>query len=736
MDAAGANTDRGKQNATKERKSGMRPIRPIILCGGGGTRLWPLSSSLKPKQFLRLASERTMLAQTAERVSDPGLFSQPMAIGSARHEALLQNELPGADLLLEPVGRNSAPAIAAAALRADADELLLVLPADHHITDVQAFLEAVRAARPAAEGGQIVTFGIEPDYPATGYGYIEADKADGPVRRVLRFVEKPNLETAEAYLKAGRFYWNAGIFFFRSETMRAALADHAPDILQAVESALSVDGMLDRARFSSCRSDSIDYAVMEHSKNVVVRPVDMGWSDVGDYRSLHALKTEASLPDRNCTEGLVALSQSQGIIAETTGPRIAVHGMDNCVVVATRDAVLVSALDDAANIKTAVDAAQMAWKSVLTEDQRQALGRWLYDSVLPSWADRAVDHSSGGFVEGLELSGKPLTHHDRRARIAPRQLFSFARAKRFGWNPEGRSDQIIDIAFDFLMTKARTPKGGWAHSFDPEGQINDPRRDLYDHAFVALAATELGASGDARGERLADEVFQTIDEVFLDSTHGGWANPDPVHGRKLANPHMHLLEASLAHYELTSSARSLDRIATIVALFEGKMFDPASSAVLEEFDAAWGRLSGVPVRIEPGHCYEWAFLLQEVERVTGRDTASWARRLIGFAEANGLQSGLVLDQLGDVTPTFRLWPQLERLRVLSRMSDHRVDLTAFYERIEALYLGHLQAFTWVDKLSEDLQPIARFAPASMLYHFMTGIAPFAHSPSMLARNKG
>ncbi|MBL4539764.1 MAG: mannose-1-phosphate guanylyltransferase, partial [Oceanicaulis sp.] len=322
----------------------MTKVTPVILCGGGGTRLWPLSTPRTPKQFLPLTGPQSMVAETLARVSDDGLFGPAMAIGSSRHRDALQQELPGVRLVLEPMGRNSAPAIAAATLLADPEEILLILPADHHIKDVAAFHRTIRNAQPAACEGQIVTFGIKPDFPATGYGYIEALPADSAAKPVARFVEKPDVETARTYIETGRFYWNAGIFMFTARVMREALAAHAPDILESVQAALTEEGQLDRTLFSQCRSESIDYAVMEAADNISVLPASMGWSDVGDFRAVHALHAEAA-HDPVVLRGAVVAPGAERVFIQSSGPKVAVHGLDAIAVIATRDAVLVSSLD-------------------------------------------------------------------------------------------------------------------------------------------------------------------------------------------------------------------------------------------------------------------------------------------------------------------------------------------------------------------------------------------------------
>ena len=695
-------------------------IRPVILCGGGGSRLWPLSTQRRPKQFLSLSSHRTMLEETVGRVQDPSRFKRALAIGAARHGPLLQSSLPGVDILLEPVSRNSAPPIAAACLLSDPNDLLLILPADHHIADVAAFHAAIESGATVAETGRLVTFGIEPDHPATGYGYIEASSG-GPVRPVSKFHEKPERKAAEAYLRAGGFYWNAGIFLFRASVMLEALTEHVPDILQGVKAAL-IEGELDRAAFASVRAESIDYAVMERATNIDVVPVSMGWSDLGDFRALHLARADQS-DDRVVAEGHVAATQTRNAYIHAEGLRVAVHGMEDVAVVATPDSVLVTRLSQAAGIKKVNNALHDLSQNAVSDDQRVWLQDWLWERVMPAWARCAVDLESGGLVESIGLGGQARRREIRRGRVAPRQLFAFARAKRLHWNPDGAADGVIEAALDFISGPARARDGGWAHKFHRDCSIQDGARDLYDHAFVALAGAELAALGDGRGLALADEAFAIIDTFFADTERGGWHDPETAPKLKRANPHMHLLEATLAHFETVHDTASLKRIETIMVLLERWMFDPATDALIEDFHSDWTRFE-IP-RIEPGHCYEWAFLLYEVERLTGRDTASWRRRLIGYAEREGVVDGLVMDIVGVPEPTFRLWPQLERIRALANTQLPGTDLSSITDQVINLYLKPGPDHGWIDKLDAAHEPAADAVPASMLYHLMTALGPIA-----------
>jgi mannose-1-phosphate guanylyltransferase/mannose-6-phosphate isomerase len=289
---------------------------PVILSGGSGTRLWPLSRELYPKQLLPLVGDRTMLQETAARVEGLADLGAPVVVCNESHRFMVAEQLreSGAEpqaIVLEPVGRNTAPAVAVAALVAQensrgsardgggADPLLLVLPADHVIRDVDAFRSAVLAGRAAAEAGALVTFGVVPDRPETGYGYIRREPGKGPSYPVAEFVEKPDAATAARYLESGDYFWNSGMFMFRASAYLRELGAHAPAMLEACQLAVAAAGRdldftrLPAAEFGACPSDSIDYAVMEKTRAAVVVPLSAGWSDVGSWSALaDALPTD------------------------------------------------------------------------------------------------------------------------------------------------------------------------------------------------------------------------------------------------------------------------------------------------------------------------------------------------------------------------------------------------------------------------------------------------------------
>jgi mannose-1-phosphate guanylyltransferase/mannose-6-phosphate isomerase len=337
------------------------PMIPVILSGGSGTRLWPLSREAFPKQFLSLVGDASMLQATWRRVA-PLAAGAPIVVAGEDHRFMVAEQLreagcEGATILLEPVARNTAPAIAAAALEAlrdGADPLLLVLPSDHVIADEDAFRAAVRQAVPAAESGLLVTFGIVPTGPETGYGYIKAAPGEG-VRAVERFVEKPDAATAEGYVASREYAWNSGMFLFRASAYLAELEAQAPAMLAAVRASLDaarrdVDFVrLDRDAFAASPSDSIDYAVMEKTARAAVLPIDAGWNDVGSWAALWQVAEQDG--DGNAHHGDVLARGCRDTLAWGGDRLLALLGLRDVVVVDTDDAVLVAHRDHVQEVK-------------------------------------------------------------------------------------------------------------------------------------------------------------------------------------------------------------------------------------------------------------------------------------------------------------------------------------------------------------------------------------------------
>jgi mannose-1-phosphate guanylyltransferase/mannose-1-phosphate guanylyltransferase/mannose-6-phosphate isomerase len=345
-------------------------IRPVILSGGAGTRLWPMSRSPSPKQLHKLVGPESMLQLTLARVADRELFAPPLIVANDAHAPEIERQLadPHFDieaLVLEPAGRNTAAAIALAACLAAPGEILLVMPSDHLIGDTPAFLGAVQRARPSAEAGWLVTFGIQPTRAETGYGYIRrSNELSSGTHRVERFVEKPGAAVAAQLAADGQHYWNAGIFMFRADAFLSALETHAPDVLAAVRSSVELgsarEGRFrpDADAFEGAPSISIDHAVMEKSGQVAVVPVEMGWSDLGSWDSLY----EALAKDGggNGTSGDVLAIGCSNSLIRSSGPLVAAIGVEDLIIVATEDAVLVMPRGDSQRVREAVEACRAA----------------------------------------------------------------------------------------------------------------------------------------------------------------------------------------------------------------------------------------------------------------------------------------------------------------------------------------------------------------------------------------
>lgn len=353
-------------------------IHPVILCGGSGTRLWPLSRSAYPKQFLRLTSDFTMLQETLRRLEGLPDLAAPVVICNEEHRFLVAEQMRAIGvtpklLLLEPIGRNTAPAVAAAAAalaKEDPASLMLVLPSDHAIHDAAAFRRAIQTASIAANQGLLTTFGIIPSGPETGYGYI---RRGGPLTdfdntfAVAQFVEKPNLETAQRFVASGEYFWNSGMFVLKASSYIEELGLFQPAILGAVRKALAASRIdmdfcrLDEAAFGESPSISIDYAVMEKTKLGAVVPVEMGWNDVGSWDALWDLHDKT--PEGNVVQGDVLAADVSNTFIKAENRMVAAVGVDDLVIVETADAVLVSSRKSAQDVKLLVDRMKTAERS-------------------------------------------------------------------------------------------------------------------------------------------------------------------------------------------------------------------------------------------------------------------------------------------------------------------------------------------------------------------------------------
>ncbi len=376
----------------------MSKLLPVILSGGSGTRLWPASRSMYPKQLLPLTGEKTMLQATALRTSAIPTASLKRAdtkhliVCNEMHRFSVAEQMYGierrAQIILEPEGRNTAPAVALAALHATSvhdDVILLIMPADHVIRDVAAFQAAVTAGKAAAEDNKLVTFGIVPTSPETGYGYIKAKPEGGSVAPVDAFVEKPDAKTAAKYVDDGGYFWNSGMFLFRASAFLDELGRFAPEMLAACEKSMggkTLDGDFvrpDAEAFAACPSDSIDYAVMENSKNAVMVPLDAGWSDVGSWSALHDVSAKDD--DGNAHIGDVLTHNCRNTFVQAEDRLVAAVGLEDAIIVETKDAVLVAHRGQSQDVKELVNQLKAEGRSE-TNLHRQVFRPWgSYDGI-------------------------------------------------------------------------------------------------------------------------------------------------------------------------------------------------------------------------------------------------------------------------------------------------------------------------------------------------------------------
>lgn len=343
-------------------------IVPVILSGGSGTRLWPVSKPERPKQLLPLTADQTMLQLTAVRTQGfaAAAVGYPILVSNAAHadiidEQLQQSSISDYRVILEPIGRNTAPAIALAAMEAQPADALLVMPSDHVIDNLPAFHDAIVRALPLVAKGWLVTFGITPDGPETGYGYIQMGPlCDHGVHEVVRFVEKPDVANAKRMLAEGNHAWNAGIFLFRADAYLAAMETHQPDMLSAVRTSMEQakrDGahiFPDPIAFHACPSDSVDYAIMERERQVACVPVSMGWSDVGSWDSLHAVSTRCG--DENAVRGDALLLGARNCLVHSDGPRVTLVDVDDLIVVVSQGEIMILKRGESQKVRKVTEA--------------------------------------------------------------------------------------------------------------------------------------------------------------------------------------------------------------------------------------------------------------------------------------------------------------------------------------------------------------------------------------------
>lgn len=692
----------------------------MILCGGSGERLWPASRPWRPKPFLALAGPRSGFQAAVARAA-PLASGGLVVMGGEVHGGLIAEHLAeiGAEatVLLEPVGRDTAPAIAAAAAWIQArapDAIVVVLPADHHIPDVQAFEAAVRAALPAAAAGAIVTLGVRPVSAAAAYGYIQPGDGDGAVKPIAAFVEKPSPEAAADLIAAGAL-WNSGTFIASAETLLAELAREAPQVVTAATAAvreLSAEGGVLDPVFADAPKLAFDRAVMERTTLGAVLPVDFAWSDLGAW------------------DAVAAAAGEDVLVRAAPGMRVAVVGLSGVAVIAEPDAVLVAALDHSQAVR---DLAVQHGPPQRYRDLGEAAAAydvWLRTAALPLWATVGVDPATGGFREALTWTGAP---HDprRRARVQARQAFVFASAAADGlpgpWLAAARA------GMDFFLSHARRPDGLYAAILDLAGAQSDPTPRLYEHAFIllALAALRQADPGDDAWRVEATAIAERLAAFRYPAGGFREAGDDAFQ----ANSHMHLFEAAIA-LEAAGGGSGWAALADEIAeLALGRFIDPASGALHEFFDADWRPLSGAAGLIEPGHQFEWAWLIERWGVLRGHDGArAAARRLFaagrrGFDPVRGVVANAQWDDLSVRDPAARLWPQTEHLKAALILGEAAAALEAANGL--AVYLDTPARGVWRERMRPDGGFLEEPAPATSLYHLFLAVRELARlAPQM------
>jgi len=733
-------------------------IVSFVMSGGVGSRLWPLSREDNPKQFHDFSGDGSMLAKTLRRLAARLGGETPIfLIAAERHAERVHADIAGLDLagggpLFEPTGRNTAAAVALASLRTLSeygDELVLVVPSDHEISTPGQFWQSIEAGAAAANAGRLVVFGLKPTQPETGYGYIEVGAGKDGVFDVSRFVEKPDLATAQAYLGAGSFYWNTGIFLFRAGAMRDAFADHEPRIWQATEAAYKaatsdLSGLyMPLELYSAIPSTSIDYAIMERAKDIAMVPAGFRWNDLGSWQSL--LDVGPSDKDGNVIVGDVVAIDCENSYIRSEGRLLSAIGMKDVAIVSTADATFVAPVSHSQHVKKIVEqlekSGRLETRFTPAHDRviesgawRRRVRHWLFDETLPLWSTVGVDERHGGFHEALSLDASPLTK-PKRMRTQARQVYAFAVAKERGW--DGPADRLIAHGIDFMAGQGRTDKGGWVRTLNIDGSVADPVEDAYDHSCVLLALAHAHMSGHPDALRLGEETFVFLDAHLEDARMTGFLETSDGAEERRSNPHMHFLEAFLAWHQVTGERAYLRRAARIIDLFRSHFFDAGSWTLGEYFDEGWKpATNGKGNWTEPGHHFEWASLLVDFAARSGQgELTAFARKLYASAVANGLNRatglayGAVSRQGLPLDTVSRSWPQAEAIKAAIALDgsggpDLKPEIEARVGRLFRWHIDPAPLGLWIDRIDERGRSLATEVPASIFYHLVCALTQY------------
>ncbi|MFZ5728043.1 MAG: AGE family epimerase/isomerase [Pseudomonadota bacterium] len=727
-------------------------VYPVIMCGGSGTRLWPESRPERPKQFLALVGARSMFQDTVLRVAPLAERGEVLIVAGAGHASLITTQLAqigvAATVLLEPEPRDSAPAMAAACAwiaARDPDGVAVVVAADHHIPDGEAFGHAARTAVDAARAGHIVTLGIAPTSPSTAYGYISPGERLGPVCRVEAFVEKPDAQTAQRYIEAG-YLWNSGNFVVAAQVLMAELETFAPEIAsaarEAISHAVSSDGVAPVVRlseaFRQARKISIDYAVMERTRRTAVLPVDFAWSDLGAWEAVMAASPADDAGNVVLGDALL-IDARNCLVRAGEGRQVAVLGLSELAVIADGPRILVSRLADSQKVKAAAEhfagrkgaSIEGAAFSTLAE-AADWFDVWLRASALPLWWTLGADHLAGGYVEGLTPQGRPLGA-PRRSRVQTRQAYVYAVAGQLGW--EGPWREAAWHGLKGFLERYRRPDGFFRALVSAAGEPLEETAALYDQAFALLAMAALHRTdpGHTDLEGQAEQLLGALQG--LRHSAGGFREIEPHVFQ--ANAHMHLLEAAMAWIEAGGGPQWRHLASEIAGLALDRFIDPCGGVLREFFDVDWRPAHGDDGRlVEPGHQFEWAWLLTRWARLTSSDSAAQAAERLFQAGLRGVDPvrGVAINAMNDDfsvrDASARLWPQTEWLKA-SLILGREAEALRAANGLRA-YLSTPAQGAWRDKMQPDGGFVEEAAPASSFYHIMAACQELASYRGIVA----
>ncbi len=721
-------------------------LYPVIMCGGAGTRLWPSSRPARPKQFIPLAGNRSLFQETVERVAPlAGDTGKLIVVAGMVHRPWLLDQLSELDMadnvqiLLEPEARDSAAAMAAAALwtaRHDPAGVNVFVASDHHIPDHKAFQKAALKAAEAAALGRIVTLGVKPTEPSTAYGYINPE-ASG-LSAVRAFREKPDARSAAEYIEAG-YLWNSGNFIVAARTLIEEMQARAPAVeaaaRQSLGAATGAVQVLGDA-FRNAPKISVDYAVMEKTQRASVLAVDFAWSDLGAWDAI-AATGEGEF-------GQHILEDSDGcLIRAPEGVLVGVLGVSDLAIIAERDAILVCDLKRAQDVKKLVERVRTGYPQHLDFERPrpETLGQggrrfadWLRCSALPLWSSLG-QNSFGAFAEMISADCRPVAS-SRRARVQARQIWTYAEAGRLGW--EGPWRRVVESGVARLREDYLREDGLCRTLLAADGSPLDDTAMVYDQAFVMLALESARkiVSDPAELEAMAVRIRSALLENEL--PQGGFreGGDQPFQ----ANCHMHLLEACLAWEEGEGDAEWGELADRIVKLALGAFIDARNGCLREFFTEDWKPARGEDGRlVEPGHQFEWAWLLARYGLRRGDGQAmDAARRLYEFGlRGVGERSGVAFDAMGDDGrirgQRARLWPQTEWLKAALILAGEASDgqqrkyMDEAAQAMRAIWLYLLPQGIWRDKRLVSGRFIDEAAPASSFYHIMGAFAQLART---------